>query len=71
MTYYYIFCTCGENAGKIQVKQKAKQLIIQYLAFIFVPRPAFENINIDKYFVFTCLAFIFISHCKFNTYKNE
>ena len=36
-----------------------------------VPRPAFENINIDKYFVFTCLAFIFISHCKFNTYKNE
>ena len=24
MTYYYIFCTCGENAGKIQVKQKAK-----------------------------------------------
>ena len=36
-----------------------------------VPRPAFDNINIDKYFVFTCLAFIFISHCKFNTYKNE
>ena len=36
-----------------------------------VPRHAFENINIDKYFVFTCLAFIFISHCKFNTYKNE
>ena len=24
MTYCYIFCTCGENVGKIQAKEKAK-----------------------------------------------
>ena len=33
MTYCYIFCTCGENVGKIQAKEKAKYWIIKYLAF--------------------------------------
>lgn len=42
MTYCYIFCTCGENVGKIQAKEKAKYWIIKYLAFFLVPRPAFE-----------------------------
>jgi hypothetical protein len=42
MTYCYIFCTCGENVGKIQAKEKAKLLIIQHLAFILVPRPGVE-----------------------------
>lgn len=40
MTYCYIFCTCGENVGKIQAKEKAKYWIIKYLAFFLVPRPA-------------------------------
>lgn len=42
MTYCYIFCTCGENVGKIQAKEKAKYWIIKYLAFFLVPRPAVE-----------------------------
>lgn len=44
----YIFCTCGKNAGKIQTKRKAKYLIIQYLAFIFVPRPGTRHRNHRK-----------------------
>ena len=24
LTYCYIFCTCGENVGKVQAKEKAK-----------------------------------------------
>ena len=36
------FCTCGENVGKIQAKEKAKYLIIKYLAFFLVPRPGVE-----------------------------
>lgn len=42
MTYCYIFCTCGENVGKIQAKEKAKYWIIKYLAFFLVPRPGIE-----------------------------
>jgi len=56
---------------KDKYKKKAGKALKLSPLLYFVPRPAFENINIDKYFVFTCLAFIFISHCKFNTYKNE
>ena len=48
MTYCYIFCTCGENVGKIQAKEKAKHWIIKYLAFFLVPRPAFEILNINR-----------------------
>ena len=42
MTYCYIFCTCGENVGKIQAKEKAKYWIIKYLVFFLVPRPGVE-----------------------------
>ena len=34
MTYCYIFCTCGENVGKIQAKEKAKYWIIKILSFL-------------------------------------
>lgn len=40
MTYYYIFCACGENVGKNRINKKAKRLIIDHLAFYFVPRPS-------------------------------
>lgn len=49
MTYCYIFCTCGENVGKIQAKEKAKYWIIKYLAFFLVPRP-----GIDKHISWHC-----------------
>ena len=42
MTYYYIFCACGENVGKNQINKKAKQLIINHLAFYSVPRAGVE-----------------------------
>ena len=42
MTYYYIFCACGENVGKNWINKKAKRLIIDHLAFYFVPRPGVE-----------------------------
>ena len=42
MTYYYIFCACGENVGKNRANKKAKYLFIKYLAFYLVPRPGVE-----------------------------
>ena len=39
MTYYYIFCACGENVGINRINKKAKRLIIDHFAFCVGPRP--------------------------------
>ena len=64
MTYYYIFCTCGENVGKIQAKEKAKYLIIKYLAFFLVPRPgtSHRNHRKTKEFIFLIISYLHISY---------
>ena len=37
-----------ENVGKNRANKKAKYLLVKYLAFLAVPRPAFEILNINR-----------------------